>query len=254
MLESFNSYAKYYDLLYSDKDYEGECVFIESIFRNYAHTPPEEILDAGCGTGGHALPLARRGYRVTGLDASESMIAQAEMKAHNAGVSVQFHKADLRDFDLSKNFDACVCMFAVIDYVTETQDLLKTFKNIACHLVANGLFVFDFWYGPAVLKIRPSVRVKTVKNKKLQLIRTAKPTLDVLRHLCAVDYHLIVLEGSRVVDEVRERHLIRYLFPEELRHYLEESGFNLLELTAFLDLTKAPTEDNWNVTAIAMKA
>jgi len=73
-------YADQYDLLYSDKNYEAECDLIEEVFRRYAKSSVETILDLGCGTGGHAFPLARRGYRVTGVDRSAEMLAHAREK------------------------------------------------------------------------------------------------------------------------------------------------------------------------------
>jgi len=56
--------ADFYDLVYSDKDYEAECDLLEEIFRRYGAGPVQNLLDLGGGTGGHALPLAWRGYRV----------------------------------------------------------------------------------------------------------------------------------------------------------------------------------------------
>lgn len=53
--------ARIYDLIYEDKDYEGECDFIGEIFQRFSSHPVETILDGGCGTGGHVIPLARRG-------------------------------------------------------------------------------------------------------------------------------------------------------------------------------------------------
>src|SRR5207249_11212331 len=68
----------YYDLIYHALvNYEGDVDFLEEVFRRYT-VKPGTILDLGCGTGNHSVPLARRGYRVTGIDRSASMIAQAK--------------------------------------------------------------------------------------------------------------------------------------------------------------------------------
>ena len=76
--------AEVYDLIYKDKDYERECDFLEEIFKKYSTIfPVKTVLDAGCGSGGHAIPLAKRGYRVVGFDLSEVMISQARKKAKN---------------------------------------------------------------------------------------------------------------------------------------------------------------------------
>jgi SAM-dependent methyltransferase len=66
--ESFNiTYSKYYDILYMDKDYDKECDFVEEAFNKYSLSKPVKILDVGCGTGGHLIPLAKRGYEVVGI-------------------------------------------------------------------------------------------------------------------------------------------------------------------------------------------
>jgi len=63
-VKSFERYAEYYDLIYQDKDYEKEYDFIEEIFQNFSSNPVKTIFDGGCGTGGHAIPLAKRGYQI----------------------------------------------------------------------------------------------------------------------------------------------------------------------------------------------
>jgi len=246
-------YGRYYDLLYQDKDYEAECDMLEELFQAYLDERPELILDAGCGTGGHAIPLAKRGYRVVGVDASEAMIARAREKAAREGLEgrVEFYVMDLRELALNRTFDACICMFAVLSYITENRDLVRVLANIREHLRPGGLFITDFWYGPAVLTIRPSVRVKVAEGERLRVMRFAHPHLDTLRHTCEVHYRLLVLRGRELVDEVKEVHVVRYFFPQELRHYLEERGFRLLKLCPFMDLEGEPSEHTWNVMAIA---
>ena len=87
--------AEVYDLIYQDKDYEGETDFVEGLFRDYSRRSGVTILDGGCGTGGHALPLARRGYQVTGIDASAEMVKLASEKAGKAGLDIGFHAVDM---------------------------------------------------------------------------------------------------------------------------------------------------------------
>jgi hypothetical protein len=83
------------------------------------------------------------------------------------------------------------------------------------------------------------------------VIRFAKPHLDVFHQICEVDYYFIVVKGNLVIDEGKEKHSVRFYFPEEIKHYLEESNFQLLKLCSFLDLNAEPTVKTWNVTAIA---
>lgn len=248
---AFQSYGKYYDIIYSDKDYEKECDFLEEILRRYSRSMPKTILDAGCGTGGHAIPLSKRDYEVTGMDLSEIMINIAKEKAKKNKVNTDFFVMDVRSFQLGHMFDACICMFSTMDYLTTNKDILKALSNIREHLKNGSLFIFDFWHGPAVLTILPSVREKTMEKEGISVVRLAKPHLDSLHHICKIDYHLTVTKENRVIDEVKERHIVRFFFPEEIEHYLEESGFKLLKLCPFLDLDNKPSERTWDVTAIS---
>src|SRR2546426_846978 len=75
------NYSEYYDVLYSDKDYESECNYIETLFRQFSSGKVRRVLDIACGTGGHAIPLAKRGYTVFASDLSNGMLAQARKKA-----------------------------------------------------------------------------------------------------------------------------------------------------------------------------
>ena len=68
------------------------------------------VLDIGCGTGRHAVQLARAGYAVTGLDISAGMLHEARAAADHAGVHLELVEADAVSFDLGRVFDAAVCL------------------------------------------------------------------------------------------------------------------------------------------------
>jgi 2-polyprenyl-3-methyl-5-hydroxy-6-metoxy-1,4-benzoquinol methylase len=131
-------------VLYADKDYEKECNFIEEVFKQHSPFKPVKILDVGCGTGGHLIPLARRGYEVVGIDKSEWMVRIAEEKIHKYKLPARVLVADVLDFNLDEEFDACIAMFAVINYIIQTHDLIKVLKNIRRHLKPGALFIFDY--------------------------------------------------------------------------------------------------------------
>lgn len=251
MPQVFDRYARYYDLLYSDKNYEKECDFLECLFKQFLQKKPEEILDIGCGTGGHMIPLLRRGYRVTGIDASKSMAELANKKLKNLGIEGKIIVGRMSDFKLSKSFDAAISMFAVVNYIIDTDELLKSFSNVRKHLKKDALFTFDFWYGPAVLSIKPSTRMKVVEAYKIKVIRFVTAEIDTFRHIVKSHYYLIVMKGDKVMDELRETHVLRYFFPQELIHYLKESGFEVLRFCAFPNLEEEPRDDTWNVAVVA---
>ena len=254
MSELFSSgYAAAYDSLYGTKDYAGECDLIEQIFRTYANAPVASVLDLGCGTGNHALELARRGYKVAAIDQSVDMLAEARKKlaASSLGDKVSFHQADIREFNLNREFDAIVVMFAVLGYQIDNHDVLRTLRTARKHIKKDGLLIFDVWYGPAVLHERPTQRIKTIKTDKGEILRAAGGTLDVNRHVCTIDIQIWNLEGDRVVSRTEESHTQRYFFSQELKLFLEDTRFDAIRLGAFPDFNQDPDESTWNVLQVA---
>ncbi|OGO21372.1 MAG: hypothetical protein A2144_03875 [Chloroflexi bacterium RBG_16_50_9] len=250
-MSSYVKYSEYYDLIYQDKDYEAECDFIELVFKKYSREPVKSVLDVGCGTGGHAIPLMKRGYSVTGIDVSATMLEKAKHRAAASGVTLDVYRKDIRSFNLKREFGACIEMFAVMDYLTETSDLQKALKNIRQHLREGSLFLFDFWNGLAVLRILPEVRVRTFEEKGIKLTRIVRPELDAINHICRINYDLLVKGTGKALEEVKETHTIRFYFPQEIRHHLEECGFKLLKFCPFPDLEGKADENTWSVAAIA---
>ena len=250
-MEVFKNYAKYYDLLYKDKDYEEECDFIEQAFQKYSNLKVKNILELGCGTGGHAIPLASRKYEITGLDASTVMLNTAKEKSSKLGLKIDPQLSDIRDFKLNKKFDSVICMFAVLNYLTRNEELEKTLKTVREHLNKGGLFIFDIWNGLAVMRIFPSVRVKTIEQNKTRIIRIVEPELDAVNHICRNHYKMMIMENNRLIEEIEETHVIRYLFPQEIKYYLEKADFEVVEICEFPKIGEAVDENIWNIAVIS---
>ena len=251
--EVFRDYAGVYDLLYQEKDYGRECDYLEEVFGRYPNHEVREILDLGCGTGTHAIELARRGYSVTGVDRSPEMIALAKRKGENyikQGV-LTFEIQDITALQLDDSFDVVICMFAVLGYQTGNENLFNTLKAVSSLLKPGGLFICDFWYGPAVLKHRPSTRYKIIQNGESKIIRFVSPEIDTNQNIVTVNYRVLTLQGDHVLGEVVEAHRMRYIFQPEISFMLEQAQMTLLEFSPFLESGQEPSEDNWNVSLVA---
>ncbi len=246
-------YADQYDLFYGDKDYEAECDLLEQAFNRYGTEPVRSILDLGCGTGNHSIPLARRGYQVNGVDLSENMLAHAVEKAGKEALNPApiFTQGDVCNVNLGKQFDVVLMMFAVLGYQLSNEAVLASLLNVRNHLKPGGLFIFDVWYGPAVLAIRPSDRVKIIPTRDGKVIRAASGSLDTRHQLGDVRYHIWRLSGDRVINETEESHAMRFFFAMELELLLASCGLKLESLTAFPSLEKPADETSWNVLGVA---
>ena len=159
----FGSYARYYDQLNRDKDYAAEARYIARLLR--AHRPgARRLLELGAGTAIPALALAADGFEVTAVERSAAMLdhAWARWRAHDEALRsrVQLVRGDIRNLQLGARFDAVVSLFHVVSYLGSEEDLQACLKVVAEHLEPGAVFLFDIWYGPAVLKQRPSIRVR----------------------------------------------------------------------------------------------
>src|SRR3989442_4204244 len=139
---TYGRFARYYDIIYHNLvNYEGDVDFIEAVFRRY-RVNPRTILDLGCGTGNHDIPLARRGYQVTGLDQSPAMLSLARKKTAESRVPVRFVRADMRSFRLVRKFDAVLCMFGAFGYTLPLRASVRVLRTVRAHLSPSGLFLF----------------------------------------------------------------------------------------------------------------
>lgn len=248
-----SDYAEYYDVLYRDKDYETECDFLEQAFKRFSEKKPLTILDVGCGTGGHAILLARRGYKVTGVDMSEAMIAIAREKAKREGLDIPLYISPMEDLEVHQQFDVAISMFNTINYVVSDQALERALINIHRHLVPRGLFLFDFRNGITSLRSYSPLRIKWVEDGPRRLLRISETHLDAMEQLFCTTYTCLVFEGNQLVKQFKDEHVVRFLFPREVKHYLKEAGFELLWMCRFLNLDMPASEEDWNIMVIAKR-
>jgi SAM-dependent methyltransferase len=229
MKQVFDTYARYYDLLYQDKDYVAEAEYVASHIR--AHSlQAKRILELGCGTGAHAEHLARMGYSIHGVDMSEEMLAHAESRKATLPAEVaarlSFSLGDVRSVRAGETYDSVISLFHVMSYQITNADLLAAFETAAVHLSSGGLFLFDFWYGPAVLTQRPEVRVKRLADEKIKVTRIAEPVMHVNDNVVDVNYTVFIeVKATGQVEQTSETHQMRYLFLPELKGYLIDAGF-----------------------------
>ncbi len=246
----FNNYARYYDLLYQDKDYAGEAEFIDRLIQSNAPNT-STILELGCGTGNHALLLATAGYFVHGVDMSAEMLKCAKERCQRIepelAAKLQFSHGDLRQVRLDLKFDAILSLFHVISYQTTNEDLLAAFSTAKTHLKPGGIFIFDVWYGPAVLSDPPVVRIKRLEDRSIQVTRIAEPIMYPNKNLVDVNYQVFIKDKDRgTIEELTETHRIRYLFRTELELLLSQLQMYIIEDGEWLT-NHQPGLNTWGV-------
>jgi SAM-dependent methyltransferase len=145
MGDAYAHSAQAYDLLHATrgKDYGQEASALTDCIRR-RRPGARTLLDVACGTGVHLAALAGAGWDVEGLDLSDDMLAAARPRLPG----VPLRAADMRTFRLGRRFDAVVCLFSAIGYMTTIDDLATAVANMGDHLVAGGVLVVEPWFEP----------------------------------------------------------------------------------------------------------
>ncbi len=226
--EVFADYARYYDLLYRDKDYAAEAEYVAGLIRKF-HPSARSIFELGSGTGIHASLLAEKGFTVHGIERSPEMLARSQALAANRAAGdgqLTFTTGDIREVRLNKRFDTVIALFHVISYQTTNDDVTAAFETARHHLNPDGVFIFDIWYGPAVLTERPAVRSKRMADDQTEITRLAEPVLHPNENLVDVNYHVFVRDlATQVVAELKETHTMRYFFKPEIELIAAHANF-----------------------------
>lgn len=245
----FGDYARYYNLLYKDKDYRQEAAFVLAQLRNCGCTP-RTMLDLGCGTGRHALEIARNGISVTGVDMSSTMLAMGRtMLVDTIESNVpapSLLQGDARNVRLEQHFDAVTSLFHVMSYQNSEKDALAELETARAHLCPGGVFFFDFWYGPGVLSDPPAERDRVMEDADTLIRRHARPVHKVNDNIVEVHYSMQLKNKlSNEESELHETHFMRYWFLPELRHLAKLSGFRVVGEGKWME-QGAPDLSTWN--------
>jgi SAM-dependent methyltransferase len=249
----FGHYARYYDLLYREKDYTGEADYVHGLLQRFG-SKPSTLLELGCGTGKHAMLLSEKGYSLTGVDGSPAMIKEAAKRFKTSqGLTIDLHEGDIRNIRLKKRFNAVISLFHVMSYQVTNEDLVSAFTTANRHLNNGGIFIFDFWYGPAVLTDRPTVRVKRMEDEVIRVTRIAEPALHQDKNVVDVNYQ-VMIEDKKTghVNFVKETHIMRYLFLPEIDLLLSQCGMRMIHTEEWMTGC-APETHTWGVCCVAKK-
>lgn len=237
----FKVYSRYYDLLYRDKDYAGEADYIKRLLRRHGITQGN-LLEFGSGTGKHGRLLAEAGYQVHGIERSAEMVKLAEQ-----GNGFTCETGDICAVQLARHFDAVLSLFHVVSYQVTNASLHAVFARAAEHLDLGGLFLFDFWYTPAVYSLRPSVRVKRMADESVEIVRLAEPVSHVNENRVDVHYTIFVTDRSTgTVQTLQETHPMRHFSLPEMDLLAEVHGFVRIDAVEFLTGNELG-ESTWGV-------
>lgn len=213
--------------LYSEEDIRIAPQEVESLVKILGLKPGQSILDVCCGYGRHATELAKRGYKVTGIDLSPKQIELAIERAKEEGLAVNFIVGDVREMDFQDKFDITLNLFTSFGYFQDETENLKMLERIAYATIPNGLFLMDLW--------NREKQIKDFKPKESEehngIIIEKTWDFDPLEGRLNWENTVIFPNGRKE----NWNHSIRAYTLVELRRMLNEVGFRLEKVLGDLD-------------------
>jgi SAM-dependent methyltransferase len=215
-----------------------DCDFLESIIE-VSGCPSPMLLDIACGSGRHALEMAKRGYSVTGFDISESMVCAAREYAEREGLDVRFEQRDMREMNYDSQFDLAYVLFNTMGLLTTNDALLDFLDGVYAALRPNGLFVFqvgNLWsyiaQGNFSNSLYESEEERGGVKRKLVMRMVIGPYNNIYR----MHYDKYYWRDGRELGPKSEDVDLRVFSVNELDLLLDSSGFDRLKVFGATDL------------------
>lgn len=216
----FTNYAKTYD---RESYTTGTVTEVDFIEKEINFEKSVKILDVGCGTGRHAIELARRGYQVVGVDLSDSQLARARQKAEESGVQVDFHRQDARQLPFKAEFDLVIMLCEGAFSLMEMDEMnYQILQGAAGALKSGGKFIFNALN--ALFPLRHSVQ--DFINESCSDVTSKNHHFDVLTlrdHSTLYVRDDIGVEKTLYCNE-------RYYAPSEINWYLKTLHFKQIDI------------------------
>ena len=242
-MRDYDALAAGYDGLMVDGEYQKRAAFLEKLLKK-SKIPVETVLDLACGTGTIACLLAGRGYRITAVDGSEEMLAQASAKCSGLERPPLFILQSMPRLRLLEPVDAVVSTLDSLNYLTRERDLRETFRRVFRYLKPGGMFIFDV---NTPYKLRRMDR-QLYMDETEDSFCVWRTFFSERSQICVYQVDLFTRRPDGSWDRAFEEHRERAWPEEALRRYLTEAGFTRISVTGDLSLRPPkPDADRWIV-------
>ena len=141
-MDAYKTLASSYDRLTNDVDYKAVVDFYWEILKQ-EKVAPRTAVDLACGTGSVTELLCGKGLKTIGVDLSEDMLTQAQMKTAGLENAPMFICQPLQKLHLARAVDLAVCALDSLDYITEPEDCRQAIFRVYKALNPGGTFIFD---------------------------------------------------------------------------------------------------------------
>ncbi|HXX87814.1 MAG TPA: class I SAM-dependent methyltransferase [Candidatus Acidoferrum sp.] len=212
----YKELSKYYDLIYSFKDYKKESVRIKALVSKYKMSEGKELLDVACGTGQH-LEYLKDEFSCMGIDISNEMLKVAMKNVDG----VVFKQANMTTLSLGREFDVITCLFSSIGYVKTLANLRRTIRNFSKHLKNGGVVLIEPWFSKSTF-YPGSPNMTTYDGKDIKIARL---NVSELRgSLSVMDMHYLIAERGEDVKHLVDRHEMGLFDVDETLRIMKTNG------------------------------
>lgn len=212
----YKDLARYYDLIYSWKDYKKEALQIKRLISKYKKSKGTDLLEVACGTGKH-IQYLRNDFKVLATDVNTGMLGVARKNIKG----VTFKQADMVKLNLGKEFDIVVCLFSSIGYVKSYSNLRKTLNNFARHMKKGGVVIIEPWFTKQTYKVG-SPHLTTYGDDDIKIARES--VSRVRGDISIMDMNYLVAERNKDVKHFIDRHELGMFEPKKILEFMKEAG------------------------------
>lgn len=244
-------FADYYDIRV-EKIADQELEFFKFVFDSFAGTQVNNILDVGCGTGRHYIPLVQAGYSVTGVDQSQNMLNMLKEKAEAAELEPRVFIKDMREIDFAGEFDAIICMNTAFMYLLTDEDILQALRAFHSTLKPGGVAIIDIMNFLSLLgRYKENVVERRVKDGVTFEWAVRHSVDDVPAIWNHHEFGMITDNGKTIT--YRELHRFRMLNHNEMWRFLSEAGFCEIRCFGEPDAREEVKSQSKRLVFVAMK-
>ena len=253
MLKSDENFIRYYDLIYSKKEYSSEIKYILKCAEKFGIETSGKILDVGCGTGNHTINFAQKGYDITGIDIDELMINSSLEKTKLTKQKICFKKVDITDIVFDSVFDIIYSWFFVINYIDDLYYLNKFFKGISRNLSKPGIYLFDTWNSNATSSDPPKFKTINIEpSDSLHIKGTLNPNYDQIDNTALFHYKFEITD-NKDISEFENKIRQIYWNPFVIKQLLKNSGFAEIYVYKYLTLDTNISKNDYKLSWVCYK-
>ena len=243
----YAAFARVYDQLMDTVDYAAWAEHYRALMAACGVPAKGRCVECACGTGSLTLPLRKAGLQMTGVDASEEMLAAAMEKARQAGLMIPFVRQDMRALTVPRRVDCVLATCDGVNYLTAPEQVQAFFASAYAALKPGGALIFDV---STPEKLSGTLGNHTLFSDDDQISYIWRNAWDEKTACVTLALSLFVRRADGAYDRMEERQIQRAHSRRELRAWLRQAGFEDIAFYGRLRMTPPRAgDDRWHVAA-----